>query len=168
MVSRPDFPPSPRRRPEPPRNTAVPAGQSAGTFQPARYVYGMLLAQGLAWLVLAAAGLAAWIAAFPADLNLISAGGAALWTGAELLGIILAICLGAAELGMACRMRGGRPRILLATVVGIQGFMLTLALILAAFLITIGGSLLQLLVVGALARPRRGAAESAPSRTASG
>jgi hypothetical protein len=152
MVSRPDFPPPPRRRPAAPlRNTAVPAGQAADTFEPARYVHGMLLAQGLAWLVLAAAGLGAWIAAFPVELNLISAGGAVLWTGAELLGIILAVCLGAAELGMACRMRGGRPRLLLVTVVGIQGFMLTLALILAAFLITIGGSLLQLLVVGALA-----------------
>jgi hypothetical protein len=152
MVSRPDFPPPPRRRPAAPlQNAAVPARQAAGTFQPARYVHGMLLAQGLAWLVLAAAGLGAWIAAFPAEPNLISAGGAVLWTGAELLGIILAVCLGAAELGMACRMRGGRPRLLLAMVLGIQGFMLTLALILAAFLITIGGSLLQLLVVGALA-----------------
>ena len=110
----------------------------------------MLLGQGLAWLVLAAAGLTAWIASFPADLNLISAGGAMLWTGAELLGIVLAVCLGAAEVGMACRMQGGRPRALLAMSIGIQGLMLALALILAAFLITIGGSLLELLAVGVL------------------
>jgi hypothetical protein len=111
----------------------------------------MLLVQGLAWLGLAAAGLAAWIVTFPANLNLIGSGGALLWTGAELLGIILAVCLGAAQVGMACRMQGGRPRALLAMSVGLQGLMLALALILAAFLITIGGSLLELLAVGALA-----------------
>jgi hypothetical protein len=111
----------------------------------------MLLVQGLAWLVLAAAGLAAWIAAFPADLNLISRGGTVLWAGAELLGIILSVSLGAAEVAMACRMQGGRPRALLAMTVGLQGLMLALALILAAFLITVGGSLLELLAVGALA-----------------
>jgi hypothetical protein len=110
----------------------------------------MLLAQGLAWLVLAAAGLAAWIVSFPADLNFISGGGAILWTGAELLGIVLAVCMGAAEIGMACRMRGGRPRLLLAMTVGIQGLMLALALILTAFLITIGGGLLELMAVGTL------------------
>jgi hypothetical protein len=114
----------------------------------------MLIAQGLAWLVLAAAGLAAWIAAFPADLNLIGAGGAVLWAGAELLGIILAVCLGAAELGMACRMQGGRPRLLLASAIGLQGLTLALALILAAFLVTIGGSVLAL-AVGALTASAR-------------
>ena len=151
MVSRPDFPPPSRRRPEPFPAITVPGKPPGPPFQPARYVHGMLLGQGLAWLVLAAAGLAAWITSFPADLNLISAGGAVLWTGAELLGIVVAVCLGAAEVGMACRMRGGRPRALLAMSVGIQGLMLALALILAAFLITIGGSLLELLAVGALA-----------------
>ena len=110
----------------------------------------MLLVQGVAWLVLAVGALAAWIATFPEDLNLIGTGGAILWTGVELLGIILAICLGAAEVGMACRMQGGRPRALLAMSVGLQGLMLALALILAAFLVTIGGSLLELLAVGAL------------------
>jgi hypothetical protein len=109
----------------------------------------MLLAQGLAWLVLAGVGLGGWIAGFPAQLNLINDGGAILWAGAELLGIVLAVCLGTAQLGMACRMRGGRPRLLLAMTVGIQGLMLALALVLAAFLITIGGSLLELLAVGA-------------------
>jgi hypothetical protein len=111
----------------------------------------MLLAQGLAWLVLAVGGLAAWIAAFPDDLNLIGAGRAILWTGVELLGIILAAYLGAAEVGMACRMQGGYPRALLAASVGLQGLMLALALLLAALLVTIGGSMLELLAVGALA-----------------
>jgi hypothetical protein len=110
----------------------------------------MLLVQGVAWLVLAVGALAAWIATFPEDLNLIGTGGAILWTGVELLGIILAICLGAAEVGMACRMQGGHPRALLAMSVGLQGLMLALALILAAFLVTIGGGLLELLAVGTL------------------
>lgn len=152
MVSRPDFPPPPRRRPPPFPATAAPARKAdVRTFEPARYVHGMLMAQGVVWLVLAAAGLAAWIVAFPADLNLISAGGAVLWAGTELLGIILAVCIGATEVGMACRMLGGRPRLLLASAIGLQGLMLALALILAAFLVTIGGSVLELLAVGALA-----------------
>jgi hypothetical protein len=110
-----------------------------------------LMAQGLAWLVLAVGGLAAWIATFPEDLNFIGAGGAILWTGVELLGIILAVYLGAAEVGMACRMQGGYPRALLAASVGLQGLTLALALLLAALLVTIGGSMLELLAVGNLA-----------------
>jgi hypothetical protein len=110
----------------------------------------MLMAQGLAWLVLATGGLAAWIATFPQDLNVIGAGGAILWTGVELLGIILAVYLGAAEVGMACRMQGGYPRPLLAASVGLQGLMLALALLLAALLVTIGGSMLELMAVGTL------------------
>jgi hypothetical protein len=119
-------------------------------FQPARYVHGLLLAQGLAWLVLAAAGLAAWVLTFPASVNLVSAGGAALWTGAELLGIVAGTWLGAAEVAMACRMRAGQPRLLLGLTVAIQGTMLAVALILAAFLVTVGGSLLELLALGGL------------------
>jgi hypothetical protein len=164
MVSRPDFPPPSRRRPAPFAASAGPARKAdARPFEPARYVRGMLIAQGLAWLVLAAAGLAAWIAAFPADLNLISAGGAVLWASAELLGIILAVCLGAAELGMACRMQGGRPRALLASAIGLQGLMLALAVILAAFLVTIGGSVLELLAAGALAGANRAPAGAHPA-----
>jgi hypothetical protein len=122
-------------------------------FQPARYVHGLLLAQGLAWLVLAAAGLAAWVLTFPASVNLVSAGGAALWTGAELLGIVAGTWLGAAEVAMACRMRAGQPRLLLGLTVAIQGTMLAVALILAAFLVTVGGSLLELLALGSLPSP---------------
>ena len=86
-------------------------------------------------------------------MNLVSAGGAALWTGAELLGIVAGTWLGAAEVAMACRMRAGQPRLLLGLTVAIQGTMLAVALILAAFLVTVGGSLLELLALGSLPSP---------------
>jgi hypothetical protein len=118
--------------------------------QPARYVYGLLLGQGLAWLALACVGLVTWLLHFPAGLNLISDGGRVLWTGAELLGIAVAACLGSAEIGMACRLRGGQPRALLAASIGMQGLMLAAALLMAAFVVTVGGSLLELLTLGGL------------------
>jgi hypothetical protein len=111
-------------------------------------VHALLLTQGLAWLVLAGGGLTAWILSFPVSPNLVSSGGAVLWTGVELLGIVAGMCLGATEVAMACRMRGGQPRVLLAATVGLQGTMLAVALILAAFLVTVGGSLLELLALG--------------------
>ncbi len=112
---------------------------------------GLLLGQGLAWLGLAAAGLTAWILHRPAGLNLISGGGQVLWSGAQLLGIAVAACVGSAEVRMACRLRGGQPRLLLVLALGIQGLMLAAALILGAFVLTIGGSLLELLALGGLA-----------------
>jgi hypothetical protein len=119
-------------------------------------VHGLLLGQGLAWLALAAAGLAAWILHRPAGLNLIGDGGRVLWTGAQLLGIAVAAVLGSAEVQMACRLRGGRPRSLLAAAVGVQGVMLAAALLLGAFVLTVGGSLLELLALGGLTgRPAR-------------
>ncbi len=164
MPSGPDIPPparggTPRYQASPPSRTAASGAgrQPVVPVQPARYVHGLLLAQGLAWLVLGGAGFAAWALTFPASVNLVSAGGAALWTGAELLGIVVGSWLGAAEVAMACRMRGGQPRLLLGLTVGIQGTMLAAALILAAFLVTVGGSLLELLALGGLAgRAQRG------------
>lgn len=131
------------------RLTPAPAPAPA-VCQPARYVFGLLLGQGLAWLALAGAGLITWLLHSPAGLNLISDGARVLWTGAELLGIALAACLGSAQLGMACRLRGGQPRALLALSVGVQGLMLGAALVMAAFVITVGGSLLELLALGGL------------------
>jgi hypothetical protein len=162
MPSGPDIPPPARggvpryQASSPPGTAASGSGRRlAVPFQPARYVHGLLLAQGLAWLVLAGAALTAWVLTFPASVNLVSAGGAALWTGAELLGIVVGTCLGAAEVAMACRMRGGQPRLLLGLTVAIQGTMVAVALILAAFLVTVGGSLLQLLALGGLPGPAR-------------
>jgi hypothetical protein len=128
-------------------------------------VRGLLLGQGLAWLGLAAAGLTAWILHRPADLNLISDGGQVLWSGAQLLGIAVAACLGSAEVRMACRLRGSQPRVLLALAVGIQGLMLAAALILGAFVLTVGGSLLELLALGGLpgGRPARRWPSSRPA-----
>ena len=115
---------------------------------------GLLLGQGLTWLALAASGLAAWILHRPTGLNLISDAGGVLWSGAELLGIAVAAWLGSAEVRMACRLAGGRPRALLTAVIGIQGVMLAAAVILSAFIITIGGSLLELLALGGLSARR--------------
>ncbi len=138
---------------------ALPADdrRTPASCQPVRYVHGLLLGQGLAWLALAAAGLAAWLLHRPTGLNLIDDGSRVLWSGAQLLGIAVAACLGSAEVRMACRLRGGQPRLLLVTAVGIQGVMLAAALILGAFVLTVGGSLLELLALGGLAvllRPR--------------
>jgi hypothetical protein len=119
-----------------------------GPNQPARYVYGLLLGQGLAWLVLAAAGLIAWITSFPGAGSL--GDGAVFWVGVELLAIAVAGGVGAAEVGMACQMRGG-PRLVVAMTGRLQGTMLAVALILAALLIMIGGSLLELTALSGLA-----------------
>jgi hypothetical protein len=108
----------------------------------------VLLGQGLAWLGLAGLGLVSWLLHSPAGLNIISDGGRVLWAGSELLGIAVAACLGSAQVGMACRLRGGQPRALLAVSVGVQGIMLAAALLMAAFVVTVGASLLELLVLG--------------------
>jgi hypothetical protein len=129
----------------PPDSRRTPA-----SCDPVRYVHGLLLGQGLAWLAFAAAGLTAWILYRPAGLNIIGDGGRVLWAGAQLLGIAVAAVLGSAEIRMACRLRGGRPRLLLATAIGVQGVMLAAALLLGAFVLTVGGSLLELLALGGL------------------
>jgi hypothetical protein len=120
----------------------------AAAIQPARYVQGLLAGQGLAWLVLAAGGLAAWFVTFPH--NLILGGGVAIFrAGLELLAILVAGCVGSAEVGMACRMRGG-PRLVVAMTASIQGGTFAVALILAAALIMVGGSMLELMALGGL------------------
>ena len=124
--------------------------RTPASCQPVRYVHGLLLGQGLAWLGLAGAGLAAWLLHRPTGLNLIGDGSRVLWSGAQLLGIAIAACLGSAEVRMACRLRGGQPRLLLAAAIGFQGVMLAAALILGAFVLTVGGSLLELLALGGL------------------
>jgi hypothetical protein len=120
--------------------------RTPASCQPVRYVHGLLLGQGLA-----GAGLAAWLLHRPTGLNLIGDGSRVLWSGAQLLGIAIAACLGSAEVRMACRLRGGQPRLLLAAAIGFQGVMLAAALILGAFVLTVGGSLLELLALGGLA-----------------
>jgi hypothetical protein len=109
-----------------------------------RYVRGLLLGQGLAWLVLAAAGLTAWIVAFPGGVNLLNDGWRLAWDGLELLGVVIAGCMGSAQVAMACRLAGGQPRLLLGTARSLQGLTLVCGLILTAALVTVCGSLLEL------------------------
>jgi hypothetical protein len=147
MVSVPELPPSPGGSPG--RAAARPA---AASFQPARYVHGLLLSQGLAWLVLAVAALAGWTAGVAPGLSITGGVAAMLWAGLELLGIAVAACIGAAEIAMACRLAGG-PRLLLTMAVSVQGLMLATGLIMAAFLVMVAGGLLELMALGSL-RPR--------------
>jgi hypothetical protein len=121
----------------------------AARFEPATSVSRLLLGQGIGWLLLSVAGLAGWSASFPRGLSL-SGGDAVFWAGLELLAIAIAAGFGAAEVGMACRMRGG-PRLVVAMTGKLQGTMLAVALILAALLVMIGGSLLELMALGKLA-----------------
>lgn len=104
MTSMPDVPPpsrpSPRRRPALP-----PANVRARRVDPARYVGGLLAGQGAAWLLLSAAGLAAWFTLLPASLGH-SSSGAVLWSGAALLAIAIGMSLGSGQLCMACRLLG--------------------------------------------------------------
>lgn len=118
----------------------------ARRVQPARYVAGLLLWQGVAWLAATAIGLAIWIATLPVGAGAVSHGTAVLWRMAQLLAIAIGASLGAAEVGMACRLRRG-PRLLLALAVGIQGATLAAALVVAAVVVIIAGSLLELLAL---------------------
>jgi hypothetical protein len=111
-------------------------------------VRGLLLGQGVAWLVLAAAGLTAWIVTLPSGLNLIADGGRVLWDGLQLLGVVTGAYLGSAQVVMACRLAAGQPRLLLGTATCLRGLMFASGLILAAVLLTIGGSLLELSALG--------------------
>ncbi len=86
------------------RQTAVPHGRRV---DPTRYVGGLLLWQGLAWLALAVVALGIWITALPAILMPTSTGQAIIWRVAELQAIVIGAGLGAAEIRMACRLRSG-------------------------------------------------------------
>jgi hypothetical protein len=120
-------------------------------FEPAPSLCRLLLSQGFAWLLLAVAGLAGWSASFPRELSL-SGGESVFWAGLELLAIAIAAGIGAAELGMACRMRGG-PRFVVAMTGGLRGTMLAVALILASLLVMVGGSMLELMALSKLGYP---------------
>jgi hypothetical protein len=87
---------------------------------PRRYVEGLLMWQGVAWLALATAGLILWIMTLPGEVTSASSGAGELWRGGELVAIAIGAGLGITEVTMACRMRGA-PRLLLALGLGVQG-----------------------------------------------
>jgi hypothetical protein len=123
-----------------------PAGIQRRRVNPVPYVAGLLLWQGVTWLVLAAAGFAFWIMALPAGLGPASGNGAVLWAGAQLLAIGVGAGMGAAEIGMACKLRGG-PRWMLSAAVGLHGLTLGASLVVAAVSVMIVGSILELLAL---------------------
>ena len=125
--------------------------------EPARYVAGLLGWQGGAWLVLTALGLMVWIVTLPADFVTASSGTTVLWRGAQLLALAIGASLGGAEVGMACRLRGG-PRLLVAVALGFPVAVLAALLVVAAVSVIVAGSVLELLalsgaVLAAEARP---------------
>jgi hypothetical protein len=128
-----------------PRRRQWPAGIQRRWVNPVPYVASLLLWQGIAWLVLAAAGFSFWIMFLPAGLRPGSATGAILWAGAQLLAIGIGAGMGAAEISMGCRLRGG-PRWML-TAVGLQGVTLGASLVVAAVSIMVVGSVLELLAL---------------------
>jgi hypothetical protein len=150
MVSVPDRPWPPGGRPgrQPDARRQAVARCRAARWEPATSLSRLLLGQGIGWLLLSVAGLTGWSASFPGKLSL-SGGDAVFWAGVELLAIAMAAGFGAAEVGMACRMRGG-PRLLVAMTGKLQGTMLAVALILAALLVMVGGSMLELMALGKL------------------
>ncbi len=123
-----------------------PAGIQRRRVNPVPYVAGLLLWQGITWLVLAAAGFAFWIMTLPAGLDPAGGNGAVLWAGAQLLAIGIGAGMGAAEIGMACKLRGG-PRWMLSAAVRLQGLTLGASLVVAAVSIMIVGSVLELLAL---------------------
>jgi hypothetical protein len=153
MTSVPE-PPSPGGLP--PRRQ-WPAGIQRRRVNPVPYVAGLLLWQGIAWLVLAAVGFCFWIMALPAGLAPGGSDGSVLWAGAQLLAIGIGAGMGVAEIGMACRLRGG-PRWVLRAAGGMQGAPLGASLVGAAVSIMIIGSVLELLALsgGLLAAPAAG------------
>jgi hypothetical protein len=143
MASIPGLPPprggAPARR----------AGRLAGPALPARYVHGLLLGQGAAWLVVAAVGLGCWIDSVLPALSVDSKSGSLLWAFVQLLAISVAAGFGAAEVSMACRLHGG-PTLLLAIATGVQGLMIAAGLLVAALIVMLGGAVLELLALGGL------------------
>lgn len=95
---------------------------------PRRYIEGLLLWQGSAWLALAAAGLILWLMTLPGTFTPASSGAGELWRGGELVAIAIGAGLGITEVSMACRMRGA-PRLLLVLGLGVQGVTLGAGLI---------------------------------------
>src|SRR5215472_11556194 len=140
-----------------PRRRQWPAGIQRRRVNPVPYVAGLLLWQGIAWLLLAAAGFSFWIMSLPAGLGPGSATGAILWAGAQLLAIGIGAGMGAAEIGMACRLRGG-ARWVLAAAIGLQGVTLGASLVVAAVSIMIVGSVLELLALIGVLLPAPAAA----------
>jgi len=140
MAKVPELPPTPGG---PSRRSGLPRPRSV---DPARYVGGVLLWQGVAWIVLSAVGLGFWIVSLPASLNAYSYGGAVLWTWVELLAIAVGLSLGAAEIGMSCRLRGG-PKSVVAVASGLHGVTLAAGLVVAAVAVMIAGSVLELLAL---------------------
>ena len=96
-------------------------------LNPRRYVEDLLLWQGAAWLVLAAAGLVLWLLTLPGTVDSAGSGAGELWRGGELVAIAIGASLGITELSMACRLRGA-PRLLLALGLGVQGVTLAAGL----------------------------------------
>ncbi len=143
MTSAPDLPPG---GPSPRREQRAAAPLRTRSAEPARYVAWLLLWQGMTWLALAAAGLWLWLVTLPAALGPGSTNGTVLWTGAQLLAIAVGACLGAAEVGMACKLRGG-PRWVLALAVGLHGVTLAAGLVVVAVAVMIVGSVLELLAL---------------------
>jgi hypothetical protein len=120
----------------------------------ARYVGGLLLWQGAAWLVLAAAGLGVWIAALQDALSQGVSGSDVLWRGGELLAIAVGAGLGAAEVGMACRLRAG-PRLLLVLTLGLQGAALAAGLVVIAISVIVAAFVLEVLALNGAFLGRR-------------
>jgi len=143
-MSVPDLPPPGG---QPPRRQRQPAGtRPAQRPDPVRYVAGLLLWQGVAWLMLAGGGLGLWIGTLPAALGPGSTNADVLWTGAQLLAIATGGCVGAAEVAMACKLRG-HPRWVLRMAAGLHGVSLAAGLVVVAVLVMLAGSVLELLAL---------------------
>jgi hypothetical protein len=94
---------------------------------PRRYIERLLLWQGSAWLVLAAAGLGIWLVTLPHTFTAAASAPAELWRGGELVAIGIGAALGSTEVSMACRLRGA-PKVLLARGLGDPGVTLVAGL----------------------------------------
>ena len=137
--------------------------QRTRSTAPARYVAGLLLWQGIGWLILAGTGLGLWIASLPGILNVYADGAAVLWTWLELLAIAVGLSIGAAEIGMSCRLRGG-PKAVATVATGLRGLTLAGVLVVAAVFVMLAGSVLELLALnGTFLSHRRPPAVRLPS-----
>jgi len=136
-----------------------PAG-AARRPDPARSVARLLLWQGTAWVVLAAAGLGLWVAALPARLAPGGSWPGALWTCAQLAAIAVGAGVGAAEISAACRLpgrpRADRPRVVRIAVVSLQGAALAACLAAAAVSVMILGCVLAVLTLNGALLARTG------------
>jgi hypothetical protein len=108
--------------------------------------------QGISWLVLAAVGFSVWVIALPAGLGPGSGSGAVLWAGGQLLAIGIGAGMGAGEIGMACKLRGG-PRWVLRATAGLDGVSLGTVLVIAAVSVMVVGSVLELLALSGVLLP---------------